>query len=74
MSPPRSVWKNSTLAPHQQMLRLAVAAERQHVRVLEQKQLVGNLARLAAPLQLALQLPRPGVGNAAELVDFETTH
>ena len=80
MSPPRSVSMKldararSSSGARQQVLHAAVAAQRDHVRMLDQQQLVGDLAPLALLRQLALQRERVGVGHAAECRELAVTH
>ena len=58
----------------QQVLRMPVAAHGDRMRVLQQQQLIGNLAGLPPPHQLLLHLERPAVLHPPRLPQLAPMH
>ena len=77
MSPPRSVGWNCDAGARQdvlagqQVLQVAVTAERDHVRMLEQQQMVRHAPRLRCATSSLLQVERAAVVHAAEIAHVD---
>ena len=63
--------RSSNFGRGQQIFVVAVAAHGDDVRMLDDQQLIGNLAALAALDQILLQGERVGVAHAAEMLHVQ---